>query len=368
MNGLFLGLMSGTSFDGIDCALVRFEGDTMALVASHTYPLPKPLVARLTEATIMAPLSLSELAALDAELGQCFADAARHSLPAQEPLVAIGSHGQTLAHFPRGLLANSLQMGDPNRLVAATGSTVVTDFRRADMARGGQGAPLAPAFHGRWMGTDGERLILNIGGMANLTRLSGAEVHTGYDVGPGNVLIDTWIRNQRGYDYDACGDWGRTGKVHNGLLERLMATPYVREAAPKSTGRELFNAAFIDQSLKGLTLPAADVQATLTEFTAACVALASEHLPAADIVVCGGGARNQLLMERITYRSRRLAYSSQKIGIDPDYVEAMAFAWFAQQTLMGKPLNIATATGARHTAIAGAIYPGKGLRFSYHES
>ncbi|AFU98699.1 anhydro-N-acetylmuramic acid kinase [Simiduia agarivorans] len=368
MDGLFLGLMSGTSFDGIDCATVRFAADSMELVASDTLALPKPLVARLTEATNMAPMSLAELAALDAELGQCFADAARHSLPADEPLVAIGSHGQTLAHFPRGPLANSLQMGDPNRIVAATQATVVTDFRRADMALGGQGAPLAPAFHGRWMGNGGERLILNIGGMANLTRLSGNEVHAGYDVGPGNVLIDSWIRSQRGYDYDACGDWGRTGRVHAALLARLMDTPYVREPAPKSTGRELFNAAFIQQALAGLTVAPADVQATLTEFTAACVALAAESLPAADIVVCGGGARNHLLMERITYRTRRLTYSSQKIGIHPDYVEAMAFAWFAQQTLMGQPLNIATATGAGHTAVAGAIYPGKGLRFTYHES
>lgn len=368
MDGLYIGLMSGTSLDGVDAVLVKIDDKGCELVRHHHAPLHGQLRDQLVRVLAEQSVSLPELCAIDAQLGRQFADAANQLISRKDKVIAIGSHGQTLAHYPSGPHANSLQIGDANRIARETGITTVTDFRRADIAAGGQGAPLAPAFHAQCFATRGHRYVLNIGGMANLTHLQDARVMSGYDVGPGNVLLDGWIKQSRGYDYDAGGDWARTGKVDQELLGALLATPYVQEAPPKSTGRELFNAQFLQGHLHGRDLAAADVQATLTEFTAACISLALADLPAGDLVVCGGGAQNQLLMERLTQRTKRATYSSEKLGVSPDYLEAMAFAWFARATLQQMPLRLAGATGARENTVAGAIYFAHNLRLTVNES
>ncbi|UTA48415.1 anhydro-N-acetylmuramic acid kinase [Simiduia sp. 21SJ11W-1] len=367
MDGLYIGLMSGTSLDGIDAVLVNINDQQCELVRHHYAPLHDQLRERLLRVLDEQHLSLPELCAIDAQLGLQFADAANQLITRKDRVIAIGSHGQTLAHYPTGPFANSLQIGDANRIARQTGITTVTDFRRADVAAGGQGAPLAPAFHAQLFATHGHRYVLNLGGMANLTHLEGERVMGGFDVGPGNVLMDGWIKQQRGYDYDAGGDWARTGRVDDALLAAFMATPFVQEPPPKSTGRELFNADFLARHLDGRNLAAADVQATLTEFTAACVSQALAGLPPGDLVVCGGGAHNQLLMERLTQRTKRATYSSEHLGVNPDYLEAMAFAWFARATLNQVPLRLAGATGASENTVAGAIYFAPNLRLTVNE-
>lgn len=366
MEGLYIGLMSGTSLDGIDAALVHISNGNCTLVRHHTSALPSELRQTLLDACEHQTLPFEHLCTIDNLLGHQFALAANKVIAAGEKVIAIGSHGQTIAHYPS--VGNSLQIGNANLIAARTGITTVTDFRRADMTQGGQGAPLTPAFHAAFMAEKSHRCVLNIGGMANITLLDGHNIRAGFDVGPGNVLLDMWIKKNRGYDYDANGDWARTGSVHTPLLARLMAINYLHEPPPKSTGREFFNEKFLEKMLLGFKLSPADVQATLTEFTAACVAHALAASPMGDIVVCGGGAHNILLMERITNRSRRLTYSSEKIGVHPDYVEAMAFAWFAREALTQQPLNLSQATGAHHNVAAGAIYPAQNLRFNFHES
>lgn len=368
MDGLYIGLMSGTSLDAIDAALVEFSQGKCELVRHNSTQILPKLKREILTVCNENTVSLDSMCEIDSLLGQQFAQAAAQLIQPGDKVIAIGSHGQTIAHYPQGPQGNSLQIGDANRIVARTGITTVTDFRRADIAAGGQGAPLASAFHAAFMASDTDRYVVNIGGMSNLTHLKASKVIQGFDLGPGNVLMDTWIKKIRGYDYDACGDWARTGKVDEALLNTLLKLPYIHEAAPKSTGREVFNEQLLETLLKDSQLDNADVQATLTEFTAACISNALVNKPAGQILICGGGVHNQLLMERIQLRTKRLTLSSERIGIDPDFVEAMAFAWFAKATLSQTSLQLAHSTGAAHNVISGAIYPATNLRLNFHES
>ena len=364
--GLFLGLISGTSVDGIDAALVAFD-PAPRVVFGRTYPLDAALAQEVLERSqVDADTSLDAVARLDTRLGLAFARAALDALadsgtPASH-VSAIGSHGQTLRHDPRGAAPFSQQLGDPNIIAEATGLTTVADFRRRDVAAGGQGAPLMPAFHAAVMHSPAEdRAILNLGGIANLTLLPRQGEVRGFDTGPANGLMDAWCRRHRGRPYDLDGAFAREGRVHAGLLARLLADDWFALPPPKSTGRDQFQLAWVVARMAQESIAPADVQATLCELSAATVAEALlASLPAARrLLACGGGVRNPLLMERLAHRLPGVAVASTAdIGVDPDFIEAAGFAWLARETLAGRPGNLPSVTGARGPRVLGSIHHG----------
>ena len=367
MSEYFLGLMSGTSLDGIDAAIVDFGGSFPTIYAAHTVPFePELRQAILSLAQGQTTHEIEALGTLDTRLGEHFAQAAldliEHSGLPRDAIRAIGSHGQTIRHRPDLQYPFTLQIGDPNIIAEHTGITTVADFRRRDIAAGGQGAPLVPAFHAMCFRTPAEnRAILNIGGMANLTILpaDAATAVSGSDTGPGNVLLDAWISRTQGSSFDAEGAWAASGTVIPALLERLMNEPFLRGAPPKSTGRELFQLDWLDRQLHGLTAPAADVQATLCAFTARSItdALHSWAPQTQRLLVCGGGARNLQLMNVLRAELTGITLDSTAAhGLEPEWIEAAAFAWMAQETLASRPSNIPSVTGARHPVILGGIY------------
>jgi len=360
--------MSGTSVDGIDAALVDLSGPQPQLTSAHTCPWSADLHERiLTALTDPDRTALPALGELDARLGEAFANAALELITAAglrpDQVTAIGSHGQTLYHAPDGNPAFSLQAGDANRIAELTGITTVADFRRRDIAAGGQGAPLVPAFHRALFHDPGTpRAVLNIGGMANLTLLpADADAVTGFDTGPGNVLLDAWHHKHRQADYDSNGNWARSGKLNPPLLGQLLAHPYFSKPPPKSTGRELFCRHWLEQQLQAghQDLPAADIQRTLLELTARSISLSLQQaMPGLEqLLVCGGGVHNGFLLQRLQeLLPGCLVESTENHGLHPDWVEAVAFAWLAKQTLEGKPGNLPAVTGARHAVVLGAVY------------
>jgi anhydro-N-acetylmuramic acid kinase len=363
--GLFLGLISGTSVDGIDAALVAFD-PAPRLVFGHTYPLPASLVDEILELSqAEARLSLDDVGRLDTRLGQAFAVAARQALAdsGAEPsrVRAIGSHGQTLRHDPRGAAPFTLQLGDASVIAETTGITTVADFRRRDVAAGGQGAPLMPAFHAATMHSPAEaRAVLNLGGIANLTLLPPKGNVRGFDTGPANGLMDAWCQQHLGRPYDRDAEFARAGRTDHDLLERLLAEPWFAKPPPKSTGRDQFQLQWLTSRMAGLDPAAADVQATLCELSAVTVAraLQATQPDTQRLLVCGGGVHNPLLMARLAARLPGLVVeSTASIGMDPDFIEAAGFAWLARETLAGRPGNLATVTGANGPRVLGAIHP-----------
>lgn len=363
---LFLGLISGTSADGIDVALASFD-PMPRLHAAQTHPYPDDLRRRiLALAQGDGRIALDELGALDVEIAQSFAQAAnalvqRAGIAAAE-IAALGSHGQTVRHRPQQTPPYTLQLGDPNVLAEITGITTVADFRRRDIAAGGQGAPLAPAFHAAMLAHDGvDRVVLNLGGIANISILDDKPLR-GFDTGPASCLLDAWAQEQLGEAFDRDGGFAARGKVDEALLARLLDEPYFVAAAPKSTGREVFHLNWLHPRLHASRATPADVQATLVELTARSIADAVRaHAPAArEVLVCGGGVHNPVLMRAIAVALAPLAVASTATrGIDPDFVEAMAFAWLARERLLGHaPENVCNVTGARGARVLGAIYFG----------
>jgi anhydro-N-acetylmuramic acid kinase len=362
--GLYLGLMSGTSMDAIDAALVDFDAKPLRIIAADAIPFDATLKQRIAALVDSADhVALDEIGQIDVALARAFADAANGLLRGagvdSSAVSAIGSHGQTLRHRPDLPLPFTWQIGDPNTLVELTGITVVADFRRRDVAAGGQGAPLLPVFHEHVFRSESEdRAIVNIGGIANVTVLSRQRTVTGFDTGPGNRLLDAWIARHRGVEHDAEGRWAAAGRCDRALLAALLEEPYLRLRPPKSTGRELFNMAWLDRKLGAGNRRPEDVQATLLEFTATSIAEAvRHHAPGAALYVCGGGAHNTQLMGAIG----RLAApdpvaSTTRLGLHPDYVEAVAFAWFAERTLARLASSAASVTGARGARILGGVY------------
>ncbi len=374
---LCIGLMSGTSVDGIDAVLTGTSDNSITpphirLIAARCEPLSPGLRERILALTRPGDNEIDRLGALDVELGHCFADAAlqvlRDANVAPEHIAVIGSHGQTVRHRPGGAAPFTLQIGDPNIIAERTGITTVADFRRRDMAAGGQGAPLVPAFHEAFFrSTTENRVLLNIGGMANVTLLpaTNTAVTAGFDTGPGNVLLDAWHERHHGVALDRDGAWARSGQPHATLLTHLLADPWLGEPPPKSTGREHFGLDWLDDALKsvGENIRPVDVQATLTDLSARSIAEAIARWGggADNIYVCGGGTHNVCLRERLAYflpPSCRIS-SSAALGVDPDWMEAMAFAWLAHRTLAGLSGNLPAVTGARRPVILGGIYPGK---------
>jgi anhydro-N-acetylmuramic acid kinase len=362
----FIGLLSGTSIDGVDCALVDFAQTPPTLVATHSVAIPAPLRESILALCVDEKVSLIELGETDIALGRLFASAVNQLLAksavSNQQILAIGSHGQTIKHHPFGENRFTQQIGDPNTIALLTGICTITDFRRKDMAAGGQGAPLAPLFHQSFFADmDGRRAILNLGGIANVSLLRHGELPlVGFDTGPSNVLMDSWINAKQELPFDKDGEWARSGTVNEDLLAMLMAEAYLQRPAPKSTGRELFNAAWLGEKLSHFdAISDADVQASLLEFTARSIA-DSVHWQDEQIVAlyaCGGGAKNVYLMERLQQLIAPVPVaSSTEAKLDPQWVESMTFAWFARNAWYGDPVDTRSVTGAQQVCIHGAIY------------
>lgn len=310
------------------------------------------------------PLSLDAVGTLDTHLGQAFADAANalidESRVDRARIRAIGSHGQTLRHRPSGAFPFSLQLGDASVIAERTGITTVADFRRRDIAAGGQGAPLLPIFHAAMLRDPHEaRAVLNLGGIGNLTLLPVSGPVRGFDTGPANGLMDAWSERHLGAAFDAGGAFAARGHVDENLLARLLDDPYFALPPPKSTGRDQFHLGWLDAQLQDTTRAPEDVQATLCELTAASVAnaLRAAQPETKRVLVCGGGVHNPALLARLASRLPDVAIESTAThGLDPDFVEAMAFAWLARETLAGRPGNLPEVTGARGLRVLGAIH------------
>ena len=370
MDGYFIGLMSGTSVDGIDAVLLKTSQRQIHL--SEKLHLEFDSSTRSTIETLCqnSRSEISTAATVDAQLGKLYAEAVNalilKSGIRKDDVVAIGSHGQTIAHFPEAENPYTLQIGDPNKIAFLTGITTVADFRRKDTAAGGEGATLVPLFHQQIFNTDNRyKVAVNIGGISNITYLprSDSEDVIGFDTGPGNRLLDLWCQLSTGSPFDDNGSFAKSGTINKLLLDRMLAEPYFTKAYPKSTGRELFNQAWLDSHLSDQpSISQPDIQATLTELTAISITKGIDQLPEAcgEIIICGGGAFNSYLIERIAvHNPASTVVTSDKYGIEPQWVEASAFAWLAKQTLEGKPGNIASVTGASGNVILGGIYPGQ---------
>lgn len=359
----YVGLMSGTSLDGVDAILAAISAaGQIQSIHTHYLPYPDPLRARLLALHTPQPDEIHLAACAANDLARLYADAVGALLDGRTHNVhAIGCHGQTLRHRPAD--GYTLQIGNAALLAELTQTTVVSDFRSRDIAAGGQGAPLVPAFHAQALRhPDIHRVIANIGGIANITDLPANGTVRGWDTGPGNMLLDQWIKQHRDALFDDGGAWAASGSVHPGLLALLASHPYLKQRPPKSAGREQFNADWLDATLTRLdeAIIPADVQATLLELTAMslCEAIREECGDVQELYVCGGGAHNHTLMQRIRARlpDVRVA-TTAALGIDPDWVEALAFAWLARQALHHVPGNLPSATGARGARILGAIHP-----------
>lgn len=359
--------MSGTSMDAADAALVDFGGAQPTLLATHSIPLSPGLRGALFALCVPGPDEIERMGELDVQLGEIFADAALALLKKAEikpaAVQAIGSHGQTVRHQPAGPYPFTLQIGNPALIAHRTGITTVADFRRADMAAGGQGAPLAPAFHNAVLrSAQRDRVVVNIGGIANVTILpkDTKQPVIGFDTGPGNVLLDTWAERHLGQRMDEEGRFAAGGEINENLLNEFLRDNYFSLAPPKSTGREYFNGAWLDAKLQNHgAVSAQNVQATLCELTAASITDAvKKYAPTTqELLVCGGGAHNTHLMQRLRARLHPCTVAStQHYGVSPDWMEAMAFAWLAKRTLEGKPGNLPSVTGAKHAVMLGGIY------------
>jgi anhydro-N-acetylmuramic acid kinase len=359
---LFVGLMSGTSLDGVDAALVEFAPPGPALIDTVYLPLPDALKTELHALQTPGPNELDRAARAGNELARLYAEVALALLQktgtSPAAIRACGCHGQTIRHRPDA--GYTLQISNPALLAELTGISVVADFRSRDVAAGGQGAPLVPAFHAAVFGSDAaHRVIVNIGGIANLTDLPAHGEVKGFDTGPGNVLLDLWIQRHLGKPHDHGGAWAQGGTVLAESLAAMLAEPYFARRPPKSCGRDLFNAAWLEKFSMRRAAPQ-DVEATLAELSARSIADAVDrYCPRADeLYVCGGGAHNLAVIERLRRNlpQCRIATTSA-LGMDPDWVEAIAFAWLAKQTLDGRPGNLAAVTGAGGERVLGAIYP-----------
>ena len=362
MSDFYIGIMSGTSLDGVDAVLAAARGKHFRLLGSVHLSYPARLRSRLLALQQRGNDELHRAAVLANELSDLYAGAVRRLLArarvGARSVAAIGCHGQTVRHRPGD--AYTLQLVNGARLAERSGITVVCDFRSRDVAAGGEGAPLVPAFHRALFGAARcSRVIVNVGGIANLTSLPARGTVTGFDCGPGNCLLDAWIMKRRGRRYDHNGAWAARGSVVPRLLKKLLAHPFLRRRPPKSTGRDEFSLRWLERALAGSERPV-DVQATLLELTAVTIARAvrSYCADAREVFVCGGGAYNRALLARLaTSLSGKRVATTAALGIEPEHVEALAFAWLAREALMRRPGNVPAVTGARGPRVLGAIYP-----------
>ncbi len=362
--------MSGTSMDGIDSAIVDFSQNNANVIATHCHPIPKHLQQAIKPLFLPGDDDIDAFGSADQQLGACFAQAV-NTLLGQAGLdagdiIAIGSHGQTIRHRPPNNDTPhpfTLQIGDPNIIAAHSGITTVADFRRRDMALGGQAAPLVPAFHhASFHCNNHNRVIINIGGISNITFLPAAAGEVlGFDTGPGNRLLDDWIKHHQNKAFDNHGQWASQHTSDARLLEQLKTHPFLHRLPPKSTGREEFNRPWLNQQLKNFShLSPGCVQATLLALTAETIAEAITALPANidEVFICGGGALNIALTTSLSNLLKPTKVdTTAALGISPEWVEATAFAWLARQTLAGLAGNLPAVTGAKKLTVLGGIYP-----------
>ncbi|NOR54938.1 MAG: anhydro-N-acetylmuramic acid kinase [Sulfurovum sp.] len=353
----YIGIMSGTSLDAVDVVLCEIDVDSCELLSALEYPMPLELKADILT-MIEGSSTLEHVGILDHRLGLLFTQAVGALLIRENidpsSIAAIGSHGQTLWHDPKGTYPFTMQLGDPNIIAAITGIEVVADFRRKDVALGGQGAPFAPAFHEFiFDNINASVSVVNIGGMANITVIG--EKLVGYDTGCGNVLLDLWISEHEGKTYDKDGEWARSGTVDYSLLDLMLADEYFSQAYPKSTGREKFNKEWLQACLSGKTHNPEDVQRTLLELTALSISNEVLRFNRDLVLLCGGGAKNDFLVERLKVLLPNIEVA---IAQNADEIEAMTFAWLAYKRLHKEKVNLKEVTGASDNAILGGIYAG----------
>lgn len=374
-NELYIGLMSGTSMDGVDAALVAINNDDCTLLAQHQHDIPSSLALKLNSLCQSSDNEISLMLEADIEVAQLFAEATLSLLNkanvAPNEIKAIGSHGQTIRHLPpkQSQLGNSLQIGQASILAKETGITTISNFRVTDMAYGGQGAPLVPAFHQQlFQSNKVNRVIVNLGGIANVTWLPAdiSQAVLGYDTGPANTLLNYWYQKHHIGQFDLNGQWASTGKVKQALLSKMLADPYFSLSAPKSTGRELFNQYWLQKHLKNTEFNNEDIQATLSALTAQSLAQELMKLSMAikdnhelEVYLCGGGAHNQHLISQIrnALPKHYVIDSTQSLGLDPDWVEAVAFAWLAKRHIHGQSGNLPEVTGASKKVVLGELTP-----------
>ncbi|WP_428622053.1 anhydro-N-acetylmuramic acid kinase [Sedimenticola sp.] len=363
---LYIGLMSGTSMDGIDAVLVDFAQPSPKLLGHHYRPWPESVQHTLRQLSLPGDNEIEQMGLADIAVANHFAESVdqllrQTGIPAHR-IQAIGSHGQTIRHRPQATSPFTLQIGDPNSLAEKTGITVVGDFRRRDMAAGGEGAPLATGFHAAYLASDSEfRVILNLGGIANITLLptDATSKVIGFDTGPANTLMDSWINHSQQRSFDAQGDWAASGEEQEEILRCLLAEDYFKRPPPKSTGPELFNLDWLAQRLPTYdSYRPEDIQASLCALSSRTIVQAiNRYAPDCDrVICCGGGTMNLTLMDQLQQGLNATVETTARYGIAPDQIEAMAFAWLAKQTLHKQPGNLPSVTGARHAVILGAIY------------
>ncbi len=361
-HSLYIGLMSGTSMDGVDGVLADFQGGAIRTLGAAFTAFSPALRAELMALQAAGPNEIEREALAANALAACYADCVAALLPEAggAPVQAIAVHGQTTRHRPE--LGFTRQTNNPALLAELTGIDVIADFRSRDIAAGGQGAPLVPAFHQAQFGQPGQtRVVVNIGGIGNISILHADGSTGGYDTGPGNVLMDAWIGRHQGRQYDAGGAWAASGKVDAALLARLKSEPYFSQPAPKSTGRDLFHLAWLDRMLAGTpAVPPQDVQAALTALTAHTIAdaILAGASSATAAYVCGGGACNTVLLEMLREALGGMPVeSTAALGVAPNRVEALAFAWLGYRFMQRQAGNLPAVTGAKGPRILGALYP-----------
>ena len=374
---LYIGLMSGTSIDGIDVALVEFTEDRCKLLQVYNHSIDARIKQKLVEISspvsdfeIRLPKRIELLAELDVIMGNYFADAVNRLIDIHQiesdKIVAIGSHGQTIRHRPSNQSAFTMQIGDANIIAEKTGIQTVADFRRSDIAAGGQGAPLAPAFHNAILRSRLEsRIILNLGGIANITYLPKDESQPviGFDTGTANTLLDAWYLTHHSDtkdEFDNDSQFAQQGHIHQKLLNKLLEDPFFQQSPPKSTGREQFSLDWLKKQIDEIQDPItiSDVQRTLVEFTIKTIAIAITKLEIENykIFACGGGMHNRFLLDQLSKELRQPIQTTNDIGIDGDYLEAMTFAWLAKQRLERQPGNLPSVTGASKKKVLGCVY------------
>lgn len=364
---LFIGLMSGTSTDGVDAVLCRIQSPTSVQVIQHcALPMDASLRAEIVALNQPGYDELNRAALVANQLSRLYAHACSELLRLSnyeaKQICAIGVHGQTVRHAPQ--LGFTLQLNAPALLAELTNIDVIADFRSRDIAAGGQGAPLVPIFHQAVFSTEVPRVILNLGGIANISILRPKQAPLGFDTGPANVLLDEWIQHHRGLAYDENGSWAAQGIIIPALLNRLLSEPWLAIAPPKSTGRDLFNQTWLQRYIKEQPTQQAiapvDIQATLTAFTAHTIGNAIQQYAsdAEEVIVCGGGAYNGYLVNRIATQTKKPVRKSDELGIGAQQVEAAAFAWLAYANCQNIAAGQPSITGARHSTILGALYKG----------
>lgn len=374
MTGYFIGIMTGTSMDAVDTALVKIHDDGKSVFCSgHSQPITDRLRQKISAAANGHDDTLNTLATLDMELAVLFSDCVNQLLKKthmeRRDITAIGSHGQTIRHCPECSPPYTLQLGNGDTLAQQTGITTVANFRQRDIALGGQGAPLAPLFHHLAFHQQGKTtVVVNLGGIANISILYPDGTIEGCDTGPANTLMDQWIfkHQQKRYDRDAA--WAKQGKLNENLLSRLLDEPWLKLPPPKSTGPELFNMQWLQTRLGNLDIAPADVQRTLCEYTATTLTKAiTEYCKTTpdELILCGGGAYNPLLVGRIQSLCPYPVSLSSNHGLSPDWVEASMFAWLAYRTLNGLTGNVPQVTGASRAAVLGAIHPVNDGKYRY---